>query len=141
MSIQTPLRSRLLFAIGGLVLVATTLYVTWYAIAVQHSDATVTGIAGISLAAAFAAIMVTGARSVRLRADAASITLHPAIGRARTVPRAKIASIARVGMARGISMIELRASDGETLLHTTAKFTIADVTQLADYLDVPFRWD
>jgi hypothetical protein len=141
MTIQTPLRSRLAFGIGGGVLVLITLWLTWYAIVVQHSDPTTFGIAGGLFVLAFGAMTVFGAMPGSLRADPDTVGLYRFIGPPKTAPRARIKTVALVPAARGIRIIEFRAADGEVLLSTASEFRPADLTRLADHLGVPFFMD
>src|SRR2546427_11943660 len=94
MTIQTPLRTRLAFGIGGAALVLITLWLTWYAIVVQHSDPTTVGIVGATFVLIFGAMTVFGAMPGSLRADADTVGLYRFIGPTKTAPRARIKTIA-----------------------------------------------
>ncbi len=137
MTIQTPLRTRLAFGIGGGLLVLITLWLTWYEIAIQHNDP----VFPLVLAAVFAAMTVFGAVPTSLKADHDSVVLNRFIGAPKTAQRANVKSIALAPAARGIKIVELRAADGEVLISTAAAFRPADLTRLADHLGVPFYMD
>ncbi len=137
MTIQTPLRSRLAFGIGGGLLVLITLWLTWYWVAIQHNDP----VAPLVLAAVFAAMTVFGAVPTSLKADHDSVVLHRFIGSPKTAGRATVKSIALAPAARGMKIVEFRAADGEVLISTAAAFRPADLTRLADHLGVPFYID
>ena len=134
MTIETPLRSRLAYAIGGGALVAIALWLTWYWAAVQHNDPVAPGV----LVAAFAAMTFFGAVPTYIRADHDTVGLYRVIRRPKTVPRASVNSISLVPAAKGIRVVEIRAADGDILISTASGFTPADLTRLADHLGVPF---
>src|SRR6266705_6649789 len=138
MTIQTPLRSRLAFGIGGPLLVLNTLWLTWYGIVVQHSDPTTLGVVGAVFVLLFGAMTLFGAMPGSLRANSDTVGLYRFIGPPKTAPRVRVKTIALVPAARGIRIIEFRAADGEVLFSTAAGFRPADLTRLADHLGVPF---
>jgi hypothetical protein len=139
MTIQTPLRTRLAFGIGGGLLILITLWLTWYGIAVGNNDPVTLGIVGVVFVGAFGAMTAFGTLPTSLRADHDTVVLHRFFGSPRTAQRSTVKSIALVPAARGIRIVELRDADGEVLISTAAGFRPADLTRLADHLGVPFH--
>jgi hypothetical protein len=143
MNIRPPLRSRLIFGLGGGAMVVLVLFLTEYGIFYQHDQPIVSGIAGLVLAGIFALIAWLGGRSSWLRADDETVGFYPSLGRAIVFPRARLASVVRVRAYRRGSppQIEFRAADGTVLFIADASFGRSDVEHFAEYLEVPCEWD
>jgi hypothetical protein len=143
MTIRPPLRSRLIFGLGGGAVAVLVLFLTEYGIFYQHDPPIVSGIAGLVLAGIFALMAWWGARSSWLRADHETVGFYPSLGKAIVFPRARLASVVRVPAYRGGSppQIEFRAADGTVLFIADASFGRSDVERFARFLEVPCAWD
>src|SRR4029077_11481888 len=141
MSIRPPIRSRLIFGLGGCALVLLVLFLTEYGIFYQHDPPIVSGIAGLVLAGIFALIAWWGARSSWVRADDETVGFYPSLGKAIVFPRSRFASVVRVRASRGGPQIEFRAADGTVLFIADASFGRSDVERFARFLKVPCAWD
>jgi hypothetical protein len=140
MSIRPPLRSRLIFALGGSAAAVLFLYVTFIGMFVQHGGP-VTGFFGVALSAVFVAIAYWGGRSNWLRADERTFSYQPSIGSTKVFVRGQLTEIVRVLGAKGTTSLQFRMQDGKVLVEPGDSFTRPDVERFAEYLHVALQWD
>jgi hypothetical protein len=140
MSIRPPLRSRLIFALGGSAAAALFLFITFMGMFVQHGGP-ITGFFGVAMSTVFALVAYWGGRSNWLRADERTFTYQPSIGSAKVFARDQLEEIVRVPGAKATTSLQFRTRDGKVLVEPGDSFSRADVERLAAYMSVPLQWD
>ena len=139
MEIQSTLRSRIAWRVGGTIMaVVVTSFVTIGFLDSDHDPLVLIGL----LPAAVGLLMVFGlGRSAWIKAGESTITYLPAIGRAKVFPRSDVKSIIREPTSRGLSTFLFRDQVNRRIVSCEESFARSDMEKLSRFLGVNLIWD
>jgi hypothetical protein len=139
MEIQSTLRSRIAWRVGGIIMAGTFTVAMIIGFVTQGHDPLV--FLGV-IPAAVGLLMIFGlGRSAWIKADASSISYLPAMGSAKAFPRSDLKSIVRVPEPRGLSKLEFHDHENRPIVSCEESFAKGDVERLSQFLGVKLWWD